>query len=202
MTKKSKIIKLVTLVVVLIAVIAAYFVVETRNKEDKENELIENTTKDQNSISVSTIDTDKVVSFSYSYDGVEFEFKKENDIWVCSNDTSKELDQDKLNELVGNFKDVTVSRVVEDAPTDLVQYGLDKPTNIIKVLDTDGNTTTYEIGNKNDVTGGYYFRTQDNDVVYLITSFPEEFSKTLEDLLKTKDSTTDTTTAEGTTTQD
>jgi hypothetical protein len=208
MTKKSKMIKLIALVLVLIAVIGAYFVVEKMNKEKQEKELIKSTSEESKAIAIPSVDTDKVASFSYSFDGVEYQFKKENDTWYCSNDESQLLDQDKLNQLVANFKNVTVSRVVEDSATDLSQYGFDNPTNTINVVDTDGNTTTYQIGNKNDVADGYYIKMGDSNEVYLISSFPDEFSKTLNDLIKTEDTTkdatttTDSTTSTDTTTQD
>lgn len=98
MTKKSKMIKLITLVIALLAVITAYFVVEKINKEKQEKELLESTSEESDSITMSSIDTTKIVSFSYIYDGIEFEFKKESDTWYCANDASKELDQDKVNE--------------------------------------------------------------------------------------------------------
>jgi hypothetical protein len=137
MTNKSKMRKLITLVIVLIAVIAVYLVVEKINKEKQEKELLASTSEETDSIIINSIETDKVASFSYRYDGAEYEFYKENDTWYCSNDTSKELDQDILSELVGNFNNVTASRIVEDELTDLTQYGLDNPTNTIKVIDTE-----------------------------------------------------------------
>jgi len=199
MTKKSKMIKLITLIVLLIAAVAAYFVVEKINKDKEEKELLESSTEDGDSISIGTFDTEKIAAFSYSYDGVEYQFKKENDTWICSNDASKELDQDKVNELVANFSNVTVSRVVEDSATNLAQYGLDNPLNLITLTDTDGNTTTYQIGNINDVTSGYYIKTADSNSVYMITGFPDAFATTLDDLIKTQDDTTTDATTDTTT---
>ncbi|MFA9378166.1 MAG: DUF4340 domain-containing protein [Lachnotalea sp.] len=194
MTKKSKIKKLITLVILLIAVLATYFVVGKINKEKQEKELIESSSEDADTITINSIDTDTIVSFSYTYNDIAYEFYKENDTWYCSNDTSQELDQDKLGELVANFSNVTASRLVEDSATDLGQYGLDNPTNVISVTDRDGNTTVYNIGNLNETVNGYYVSSNGNNTVFLVSSFPTAFAKSLDDLIKTEDTTSDETT--------
>jgi hypothetical protein len=189
MTKKSKMIKLIVLIVLLVGSLAAYFVVDKVNKDKAEKKLLESTSESKDAVSIGSVDTTKVVFFSYQFGGTVYEFTKENDTWICSNDSSKELDQDKVNELVNQFKSVTVSRVVEERASDLSQYGLDNPANSIQVTDADGNKTTYLIGNKNEVTNGYYIKLDNQDSVYIISGFPEEFTKTIDDLVKTADTT-------------
>jgi hypothetical protein len=104
-----------------------------------------------------------------------------------------------VSQLAENFKNVTASRLVEETAQDLSQYGLDQPSNIITVTDLDQNTISFEIGNQNEIAGGYYIKMETDDTVYLVNSFPAAFSYSLEDLLKTEDESTDTTEAEETT---
>lgn len=194
MSKKSKMRKLISLFVLLVLFIALYFVVETVNKgKEKANEA-----KNEASISIHKMDVANIISFSYQYEGIQYLFQKENDVWICTNDTSIELDQNLVDNLIHKFKDVSASRIVEENSSDLSQYGLDNPTNIIKVTDKFDKTVIFNIGNENKIVNGYYIKTQENNTVYLIDNFPTFFNKNLDDLKKVQDdsNSTDTTTQE------
>lgn len=194
MSKKSKMRKLISLFVLLVLFIALYFVVETVNKgKEKANEA-----KNEASISIHKMDVANIISFSYQYEGIQYLFQKENDVWICTNDTSIELDQNLVDNLIHKFKDVSASRIVEENSSDLSQYGLDNPTNIIKVTDKFDKTVIFNIGNENKIVNGYYIKTQENNTVYLIDNFPSFFNKNLDDLKKVQDdsNSTDTTTQE------
>lgn len=194
MSKKSKMRKLISLFVLLVLFIALYFVVETVNKgKEKANEA-----KNEASISIHKMDVANIISFSYQYEGIQYLFQKENDVWICTNDTSIELDQNLVDNLIHKFKDVSASRIVEENSSDLSQYGLDNPTNIIKVTDKFDKTVIFNIGNENKIVNGYYIKTQENNTVYLIDNFPTFFNKNLDDLKKVQDdsSSADTTTQE------
>lgn len=194
MSKKSKMRKLISLFVLLVLFIVLYFVVETVNKgKEKANEA-----KNEASISIHKMDVANIISFSYQYEGIQYLFQKENDVWICTNDTSIELDQNLVDNLIHKFKDVSASRIVEENSSDLSQYGLDNPTNIIKVTDKFDKTVIFNIGNENKIVNGYYIKTQENNTVYLIDNFPSFFNKNLDDLKKVQDdsNSTDTTTQE------
>ncbi|KAB1441024.1 DUF4340 domain-containing protein [Candidatus Galacturonibacter soehngenii] len=194
MSKKSKMRKLISLFVLLVLFIVLYFVVETVNKgKEKANEA-----KNEASISIHKMDVANIISFSYQYEGIQYLFQKENDVWICTNDTSIELDQNLVDNLIHKFKDVSASRIVEENSSDLSQYGLDNPTNIIKVTDKFDKTVIFNIGNENKIVNGYYIKTQENNTVYLIDNFPTFFNKNLDDLKKVQDdsNSTDTTTQE------
>lgn len=196
MTKKSKMTNLISLVALLVAVIVVFFIVEKVNKDNELKEAKES--EETSEITLSSTQADKIVSFSYRYDGTEYEFYKENDIWYCVNDTEIELDQDIMNDFTQNFVEVTASRMVDEEVSDLSQYGLDNPANVIKFTDTDANTITYDIGNENQTVNGYYIKKEDENTVYLADTFPNLFEKTLDDLKKVEDdsTTTDTSTQE------
>ncbi|RDY31524.1 DUF4340 domain-containing protein [Lachnotalea glycerini] len=189
MTKKNKMIKLITMIIILVSVLVAYIAVEKVNKNTQEKESLDS--ENAESISINSIDPEAVAAFSYTYDGIDYGFYKENDIWYSSNDPTKELDQDKVSNLAQNFQNVTASRLVEESASDLSQYGLDHPDNIIKVTDTDGNTTSYDIGSLNETVNGYYIKLEDKNTIYLISTFPTEFSYSLDDLIKTQEESTD-----------
>lgn len=189
MTKKSKMIKLISLIALLVALVAIYFVVEKVNKEKEEETESEN---EEVSVTIHSTDVDSIVSFSYIYEGTEYAFQKVDDTWVSLNDESIELDQDAVSNLAENFQEVTASRIVEEEASDLTQYGLDNPTNVITVIDSEGNTVIYDIGNENQTVSGYYIKTEDNNTVYLTDTFATVFNKNLEDLKKEEDDTTST----------
>lgn len=187
MTKKSKMRKLISLFILLVVFIVLYFVVERVNKEKEEA----NENKSETGILIHSMDVENIKSFSYSYEGNEYVFKKENEEWTCTNDTSLELDQNLVGNLINNFKEVLASRIVEEDSSNLAQYGLDNPANIIKVTDTSDKTIIYDIGNENKTVNGYYIKTEDNNTVYLIDNFPTFFNKNLDDLKKVEEESSD-----------
>lgn len=189
MTKKSKQMKLMSLVALLLVVICMYGFVEKIKEKDEKKE-----SQKTQSITVHTSDTDKISAFSYLYEGTKYSFQKENDIWICENDKSVELDQDKVKQLISNLKEVTASRIVDENPTDLSEFGLLQPLNQIEVTDTQGNTLRYDIGNKNQTVNGYYLKTNDTNIVYLTGSFPTFFEKNLDDLKKVQENASDNST--------
>lgn len=193
MTNKSKRIKLISLIALLVAVIAIFFVVDKINKEKEQKEAAKS--EETTNITIGSTQAEKVVSFSYIYEGTEYVFNKENEVWYCVNDTGIELDQDTINNMVENFSNVTANRIVEEEASDLTQYGLDNPTNKITVTDSEAVTIIYEIGNENGTVNGYYIKKDNENTVYLTDTFPTLFAKTLDDLKKVEDdsSTTDTT---------
>lgn len=184
MAKKSKMIKLIALIILLLASLFAYAIVGKINKDKEEKE---KESEESSSITVGATETDKITAFSYLYNGVEYQFQKESDIWHCTNDTSIELDPNLMNNLLDNFSKVTASRMVEESATDLSQYGLNQPYNEIKVTDVDGNTIVYQIGNQNQTVKSYYMKIDSSNTVYLIEKFPDNFKKTPEDLKKVVD---------------
>lgn len=184
MTKKGKIIKLIILIVLLSCLIGIYFFVEKKNEEIKE----EKEKSNESSIIINSTDIEKILSFSYIYDGEKYSFQKENDTWVCLNDAQIELDQDKIANLISNLKEVKANRIVEEESTKLEEYGLNNPTNVIEVKDLDGNEYSYYIGNKNQTVDGYYIKLDTSNTVYLIsTTFPSSFNKNLDDLKKVEE---------------
>lgn len=187
MTKKSKMRKLITLFILLIAFLLLYFVVEKVNKEKEEASENESDA----SISIHSMDVSDIKAFSYRYEETEYVFQKENNVWTCTNDTSIELDQNLIGNLIDPFKDVFASRMVEENPSDLSQYGLDNPANVIKVTDTSGKTIIFDVGNENKIVNGYYIKTEDKNIVYLIENFPTFFNKNLDDLKKVEDESSD-----------
>ncbi|WP_180272788.1 DUF4340 domain-containing protein [Konateibacter massiliensis] len=188
MTKKNKTVKLISLLVLLILAIAAYFVVEKINKDNEEKEAQEEAA---DTIIINSVETDKIASFSYIYDGTTYVFSKDGDTWYCANEAGTELDQILVENLIKNFESVEATRLVEENAADLSQYGLDEPANVISVTDTDGTTISYEIGNENQTVSEYYMKKSDNNTVYLVGTFATSFQKTIEDLKAAEDETTD-----------
>ena len=78
-----------------------------------------------------------------------------------------------------------------DSYDSLSDYGFDKPQNTITVTVGD-KTTTFYIGDYNDMVSEYYLKMEGDDAVYLVDStLKDTFSKTADSLVKEEDTETE-----------
>ena len=111
----------------------------------------------------------------------ETTFEKDDDSWVKKDETDFPVNQTTLDSAASAIASVDSDRVLEDVD-DLSEYGLDSPSNTIKIVtksdeeDGDDITTTLYVGDENSSTSQYYVRKDDDEkTVYLIDSY--ELSK-------------------------
>lgn len=178
MQKQKK--QFIVVLAALVLLIAAYFAVNSYVKKEQKKE------EEEAQISVAKVDSDKIDTFSYTVEGTTYEFKKEDENWVCESDTSIELDSDSVTDMLGNLNDVQAEEELTDYD-DLADYGLDDPQNQITVHMGE-DQKTFSIGDYNDMVGNYYLKVDGDDNVYLIDSgLKDAFSKEPESLAKTED---------------
>lgn len=188
---KNKTVKMVLAVVVLGVCCGAYAGVKTyvAHQEQKESE-----EDSEESTTVFTASTDNIKSLDFMVDDTETTFEKDDDSWVKKDETDFPVNQTTLDSAASAIASVDSNRVLEDVD-DLSEYGLDSPSNTIKIVtksdeeDGDDITTTLYVGDENSSTSQYYVRKDDDEkTVYLIdSSCVEPFAKSLNDYAQMDD---------------
>lgn len=188
---KNKTVKMVLAVVVLGVCCGAYAGVKTyvAHQEQKESE-----EDSEESTTVFTASTDNIKSLDFMVDDTETTFEKDDDSWVKNDETDFPVNQTTLDSAASAIASVDSDRVLEDVD-DLSEYGLDSPSNTIKIVtksdeeDGDDITTTLYVGDENSSTSQYYVRKDDDEkTVYLVdSSCVEPFTKTLYDYAQMED---------------
>lgn len=194
----------IILVVVLIVLAAGYFALNWYNKKQQEQEpgqvdgevLVE-------------MDRDDILRFSYVYEGETYVFEKKEvtvepseasdedgepsdngsaeptveSRWVYAADPSLNLMQSRINSMAGKFTRIIARQTITDV-TDLSQYGLEEPCNVVH-WETAQGSYTYNVGDYNSVGSVYYVCEPDSNTVYAITtSFRTGMDYSLEELLE------------------
>ena len=188
---KNKTVKMVLAVVVLGVCCGAYAGVKiyVAHQEQKESE-----EDSEESTTVFTASTDNIKSLDFMVDDTKTTFEKDDDSWVKKDETDFPVNQTTLDSAASAIASVDSDRVLEDVD-DLSEYGLDSPSNTIKIVtksdeeDGDDITTTLYVGDENSSTSQYYVRKDDDEkTVYLIdSSCVEPFTKSLNDYAQMDD---------------
>ena len=127
---KNKTVKMVLAVVVLGVCCGAYAGVKTyvAHQEQKESE-----EDSEESTTVFTASTDNIKSLDFMVDDTETTFEKDDDSWVKKDETDFPVNQTTLDSAASAIASVDSDRVLEDVD-DLSEYGLDSPSNTIKIV--------------------------------------------------------------------
>ncbi len=174
--------------VLVVLCVAAYFGLKTYNAKTAEREQKEEESK---KIEAVKIDKEKVNAFSYQLNGTTITFEKDGDTWYYQPDHSINIDQDKINTMLAAVADVTSEEKLENVE-DTSEYGFDNPTNVLTFTMGDG-TRTITIGMQNEITNQYYIMDNNSDTIYIVdSSMSTAFSKSVEDMTATADTSSDT----------
>lgn len=174
--------------VLVVLCVAAYFGLKTYNAKTAEKEQKEEESK---KIEAVKIDKEKVNAFSYQLNGTTITFEKDGDTWYYQSDHSINIDQDKINTMLAAVADVTSEEKLENVE-DTSEYGFDNPTNVLTFTMEDG-TRTITIGMQNEITNQYYIMDNNSDTIYIVdSSMSTAFSKSVEDMTATADTSSDT----------
>ena len=127
---KNKTVKMVLAVVVLGVCCGAYAGVKTyvAHQEQKESE-----EDSEESTTVFTASTDNIKSLDFMVDDTKTTFEKDDDSWVKKDETDFPVNQTTLDSAASAIASVDSDRVLEDVD-DLSEYGLDSPSNTIKIV--------------------------------------------------------------------
>ena len=174
MKKQRK--QLILLIVVLLLLVAGYFGVQKynevqSNKEDASVEMVQD------------IVYDEVTQVSYTCDGEELTFVKEEDTWKYQTDTSLSIVQSSMASMISQITSMESLGKIENV-TDMSEYGLDEPVQQISFV-AGGVTYEVAVGDYNEVSDIDYINVNGSSIVYAIdTAFGNAFEVTLDELIE------------------
>lgn len=185
MTDKQKK-QAIAIVIALVLLVAALFGLKFYNKKAEEKQ----TAADEAAkVYVTQTTSDAITALSWQYNGETVHLTKTDDTWTCAEQSDLTLDTNQVTTLLDAVASLEATQQVEN-PEDDATYGFDTPTNVITYTTTDG-TTTLTLGNENDITGGNYIKTSENNNVYLVaTTFVNTFDCDVSTLEETEESET------------
>lgn len=176
--------KLIILILVLAALVSAYFIYMASVKDDTdEGESAENTV-----INVLTMYSGEISSIKYNYKEKEVSLIKTDNTWKWADDADFPINSVYPTSMASMLADITAIRLISEDSSNYGEYGLDKPYLKVEFETIDGNKHVYTVGDRNNVTGGYYFKVSSSDRVYLsLPSLSLPFELSVYDMMQTED---------------
>ena len=126
--KKST--KLVSAVVVLAVLGGVYVGLNTYVSKE---EPTESSSEEENKTEVFSVKTEDIKSLEFIVDKKETTFEKKDDSWVKKDEKDFPVNQTTLDSAASSVASIVSDRVLEDVD-DLAEYGLDSPSNTIKIV--------------------------------------------------------------------
>jgi len=115
--------------------------------------------------------------------------EKNNDVWELVSLEGRnpprgiELDQWQIQLLTYSFASVWTEQIIDESPSDLSQYGLEKSSRLTFVTDSTGNKAEYILGDMTPSRLSYYVMEAGDPRVYAIASYIAEYMLfTLDDI--------------------
>lgn len=130
-----------------------------RKQEQKEAE-----TAEENTVTVT--DISDLQEISYQYEGNDFAFAKNEDVWYYTKDKGFPVAQSYIDAMATAFGNLTAVRELKETDQ-LSDYGLENPKYTIYLKDSEGTETTLYFGNA--VEGNYYMTLNDKEKVYTVS---------------------------------
>lgn len=184
MKKKTR--TMLIMVLVLIVLVVAYVLLQVHNEKAAETEDSGN-----DNYEVTNFDADSITDITYTYDGVTTQFRKENDTWVNADDSTMELDQDKVANLITEVNNISSENRITDVE-DLSQYGFD-PAVVTVCMKSDTDSYTILFGDYNDAIYKNYISLEGENTVYTtIKAKCNAFEVPVSDFIAAEDGTEET----------
>lgn len=92
-------------------------------------------------------------------------------VWTINDFTADEIDNSKAYGIAGTVAQLTSKNKIEENPSDIAQYGLDKPFLTVKITKKNGESDTLYIGDKSPTLGEYFVMKDGDSTVYTIYEF-------------------------------
>ena len=197
---KNKTVKMVIAVAVLVVCCGAYAGVKTYVAKQEQKESEEET---EEKTTVFSASADDIQSLDFMIDKNETTFEKDNDQWIKKDEKEFPVNQTTLDDAASSVASIESDRVLSDVE-DLEEYGLDTPSNTLKIVTKDSGddssedsvddsaktvTTTLYVGDENSSNSQYYvYKDDDKTTVYMVdASSIEPFTKDLYDYAQGED---------------
>ena len=165
--------------VIILIVLLKYF--------DKASEDV----SEENHFTINNILADKLIRFAFTNSAGTVSLTKNAQEWIYDNDSSLDMDEDKVTELIQTVAPLNSENRIEEVEN-LEMYGLAEPA--LTILVSDGEEVcTMMIGDLNEMTGTYYLCLEGKEsVIYDVNpQIVSAFGTTLEDLVTAKEQTTE-----------
>ncbi len=163
MINKKSIIILACVLVVLIGAFFAVTYLWTEDEAPKTNNAVQ-------SIELFTTSKDNILEMALKVNGENFTFTRSEDKWILKGKEDVELKQSSVDYLCIDLAGIYAQQCIEEKAKDLSRYGLAEPMGVYTLTLADADPKTFYLGDKNPVTGSYYFKMADTDAVYTIYS--------------------------------
>ena len=106
--------------------------------------------------------------------GEQSTLKRAGDRWMLAEIAGVQADETEAGSIVTSLAGLEASRVVDEQPASLAEYGLDPPRITASFTDAAGKQQTLFIGSRTPTGGDLYARLADSPRVVLIGSYLEE----------------------------
>lgn len=152
----------------------------------------ENNYDDDGIITLYNYESTKLTEYTIESDEGTFVFRKkssngEYDVeWELVSGGNFPLHHQNVNIVALNAVDLKAYKLIEENPTSLDIYGLDKPYRVTFKLD-DGTEKYIEVGSMTPTKQAYYIRVSDSNNVYAIYSYKGDLLVATKDELRDKD---------------
>src|SRR3989338_2318113 len=128
---------------------------------------------------VFSLEQDQVEEFSLTFEGETSLLRKTDAGWQMIEPTPTEADPPEAVSVGQALANLELIRVVDDNPSDLAQFGLEKPAISVSFKAKNGVTGSLKLGDKNATMGEMYAQKNGEKTVFLVSSFQEtNFNRT------------------------
>jgi hypothetical protein len=118
--------------------------------------------------------TDKIDQLTVkSESGDVTSVKKNGDAWQMTSPLTVKGSESDILAVTASLGQLEVTRVIDDNPTDLKQYGLDTPKIEVDFKGSDGKADKLLVGDKNATGASLYAKRNDEKRVFLIAQYQE-----------------------------
>lgn len=154
--------QMIFLLVLLVALVGGFFGLKQYNKVQSEQP------EEEEGIIVVDMNRDDIIKFSYDYEGVTYEFVKEDDTWYYAADKALNIDQSSVSLKTMKMCPLNAEHMIENV-TDMTQYGLDEPSKTLQ-FETATESVILYVGDYNSVSKVYYMCKPSENTVYTVSS--------------------------------
>ena len=117
------------------------------------------------------VDKDTVTGLTLVYPDREIELRRNDGVWRLARPVDAPADDASVKSLLSTLTEAEVQRTLDEMPSDLAPFGLDKPTVTAKLTVKDGAPPAAVAVGKNTAIGGKtYVRKGEEPKLYLTTS--------------------------------
>jgi hypothetical protein len=124
---------------------------------------------------------DDIVKIAVLSTGVQLE--KNGDLWEVVPPSPVRLDQSAIGSVLWSLGYMYAERIIDEAPENLADYGLDNPQSHTIITGSDGKEAEFFRGNRTPSGSGYYVMLKGDPKVYLVSIYTaERLSMTMKDI--------------------